>query len=438
MIDFVQIKNLNLETIGIIDTAKSVIWHKVYYSVGDFEIYVEATETNINLLSIGNYVTRLNDDEIGIIEKIEITRDAQNGLMALASGHFAKILLDRRVIYNISGNQNKATTLTGNVESAARALVANNATSCTFNPNRNISILELGGHSGSTEIIVDENGNATVKQVTNENLLSYTDALLREYKMSAKIVFSPDETKLQYKVFSGIDRSANNSANIDAVIFSTDFDNLTQSDYSNDSSPFRNAALVGGEGTGLDRFYSVVEESNASGINRREVFIDASDTQRKYETGTVQFNVENNVLYATFLEEDEPQDYITVALNPATGILSATYPDEETDTTLSVNNSELYVTSENTATVEQEYTDAEYADILKSRGKLELAQRIQIRAFNGSITTDTGMWIYNIDYSLGDIVTVQDNAIGVYANVRIIETTEVQDDSGYSVELKYE
>lgn len=375
MIDFVQIKNANLETIGIIDTAKSIIWHKVYYGVGDFEIFVEATATTISLLTIGNYVTRLNDDEIGIIEKIEITRDAQNGLMVLASGRFAKILLERRIIYTISGNQNKATILTGNVESAARALVANNATACTFNSDRNIGILELGAHSGSTQIIVDKNGHATRKQVTNKNLLSYTDALLQEYFMSAKIIFSEDDSKLQYTVFSGVDRSADNSANVDAVIFSTDFDNLTESDYSDDISSLRNAALIGGEGEGLDRFYSTVEDTSATGIERREIFVDASDTQRKYE------------------DENE---------------------------------------------TEQEYTDAEYSAILESRGDLELAQYIQIKSFSGSISTNAGMWIYGIDYGLGDIVTVQDNTIGVYANVRITETTEVQDDNGYSVELKYE
>ena len=347
----------------------------MYYGVGDFEIFVEATATTISLLTIGNYVTRLNDDEIGIIEKIEITRDAQNGLMVLASGRFAKILLERRIIYTISGNQNKATILTGNVESAARALVANNATACTFNSDRNIGILELGAHSGSTQIIVDKNGHATRKQVTNKNLLSYTDALLQEYFMSAKIIFSEDDSKLQYTVFSGVDRSADNSANVDAVIFSTDFDNLTESDYSDDISSLRNAALIGGEGEGLDRFYSTVEDTSATGIERREIFVDASDTQRKYE------------------DENE---------------------------------------------TEQEYTDAEYSAILESRGDLELAQYIQIKSFSGSISTNAGMWIYGIDYGLGDIVTVQDNTIGVYANVRITETTEVQDDNGYSVELKYE
>ena len=374
MIDYVQVRNANFETIGIVDTAKSIIWHKKYYGVGDFEIYAQATEAHVDLLQRGNYITRLNDDEVGIIEQIEITHSAQDGLMIVASGRFAKSILERRIIYTLSGTQNSATILQGNVESAARALVANNATACAFNAKRNIQQLRLGAHSGSTKVIVDESGNPAKKQVTNNNLLEYTDALLQEYEMSAKIVLSGDETKLEYVCFEGIDRSTNNASGIDAVIFSSDFDNLTNSDYLASDKTLKNMALVGGEGEGLDRFYSYIE-GEETGLARREIFIDGAQIQRKYK-------------------DDQDQ--------------------------------------------EQEYTDSQYKALLDSRGKLELAQMIRIESFSGTINTVSEMWVFGIDYSLGDIVTIQNNKIGVYANVRIMETTEVQDENGYSVSLNYE
>lgn len=374
MIDFVVVHDATFEIIGIIDTANSIIWHKVYFGVGDFEIYAQATQKHVNLLQRGNYITRPDDDEVGIVERIEITENDQEGLMIVATGRFAKSILERRIIYTLTGKQNSATILRGNVESAARALVANNATACTFNPNRNIPVLQLGAHSGSTQIIVDDNGQATQKQVTNDNLLTYTDALLHEYDMAAKIVFSSDESKLEYKVFQGIDRSMNSPAVLDPVIFSTDFDNLTESDYVSDEINVRTMALVGGEGEGLERFYSAVE-GNENGLARREIFIDASGIQKKYKD-----------------DQDE----------------------------------------------EHEYTDAEYKAMLDSRGKQNLSQMIQIESFTGVITTAFGGYELGIDFSLGDIVTVQNNRIGVYANVRITETTEVQDDNGYNVSLIFE
>lgn len=374
MIEYVEIRNAQLEIIGIIDTAASIIWHSVYYGVGDFEIYAQASQDHLNLLVEDNYVTRLNSDEIGVIEKVEITRNEHDGLMIVASGRFAKSILERRIIYNLSGKTNKATVLRGNVESAARALVANNATACTFNANRNISILQLGAHSGSTKIIVDGNGNATQKQVTNNNLMTYTDALLQEYQMSAKVVISSDEQKLEYKCWEGIDRSYNNAAGLDSVIFSAEYDNLSDSDYLSDASTLRNTALIGGEGEGLDRFYAIIE--SGSGLARRETFIDGSSISKKYK------------------EEG----------------------DEE----------------------EHEYTDEVYKEMLESRGKLDLAQMIKVNSFTGTINTVSGMWEYGIDYTLGDIVTIQNNEIGIYANVRITDVTEVQDANGYSVALKYE
>lgn len=374
MIDFVQVRNANFETIGIIDTAQSIIWHKVYYSVGDFEIYVQVTQTNIELLQKGYYITRPNDDEVGVIEQIEITRNPQDGLMIVANGRFAKSILERRIIYTLSGHQNSATILRGNVESAARALVANNATACSFNTKRNIPQLRLGSHSGSTKIIRDGSGNAAKKQVTNDNLLEYTDALLQEYEMSAKVVLASDESKLEYVCFEGIDRSADNESGIDSVVFSSDFDNLMDSDYLSSDKPLKNMALIGGEGEGLDRFYSSIE-TDKTGLARREVFINGAQIQRKYT--------------------DEQEQ-------------------------------------------EQEYTDSEYAGLLDSLGKLNLAQMIQIESFSGTINMASEMYVLGIDYALGDIVTIQDNEIGVYANVRITETTEVQDDNGYTVTLGYE
>ena len=89
MIPYVEIRNAERVTVGILDTAKSVIWHSVYYGVGDFEIYAPATEANQALLQFGYYVTRPDNDEVGIIENITIDFNLQDGYMITASGRFA-------------------------------------------------------------------------------------------------------------------------------------------------------------------------------------------------------------------------------------------------------------------------------------------------------------------------------------------------------------
>ena len=220
MIDLVEIRDANRVVIGIIDTANSIIWHQVYYGVGDFEIYAQATKQNIALLKVGNYVTRYNNDEVGVIEQINFDFSVQDGYMITASGRFAKSILDRRIIYKLSGTVNTPTILRGKVEIAVRQTVLDNAINCAFNSRRNIPILGLAALKGYTSIIVDENGNPAEKQVSYQNLMEYTDSVLKEYGMGALVIYNDSNKKLLYSVIKGIDRSTDNTEGNEPIVFS--------------------------------------------------------------------------------------------------------------------------------------------------------------------------------------------------------------------------
>ena len=372
-IQYIEIRSASdRELIGIIDDAKSIIWHDVYYGVGDFEVYAPCTPESVSLLIVGNYVTRYGDDNIGIIEKVNITYSAQDGRMIIVSGRFAKSLLDRRIIYTLSGHSVSPTILRGNVEDAARKLVEQNAINCDFDTSRNIQELGLGIDAGIAKTIVDASGAAADKQVTHDNLLEYTDSLLEEYGIGAKCVLN-DALKLAYTVYIGADRSADNSDGNEPVIFSQDFDNLISTTYSYDESLLKNTALVGGEGEGEARFHAIVK-SLASGAARREVFVDASSNSR-------------------------------------------TYKDENGD--------------------EQTLTDAEYNAQLETVGLQAISGLAITETFDGEIDLTNGSFQYRRDFDIGDIVTIQDTEIGLYINARILEVTEVEDDSGYMISIVY-
>lgn len=396
-IDILQIRNTSREIVGYIDAAKSIIWHRKYYSVGDFEIYVQATSANLSLLQKGYYVTRTDDDEIGIIEEITVAFTVNDGYMITASGRFAKAILDRRIIYTLSGNTVTPTTISGKVEVAVRSLVNNNAISCSFDSRRNISILGLAALKNLSPIIVDESGDPAEKQVATENLMSYTDSVLQEYKMSATMILNDSNKKILYSVFMGSDRSANNTSGNQAVIFSIEYDNLNSSTYDISDSDDRNAALIGGEGQGVDRFYSLLRGTE-SGLQLREMFVNASSINRKYQE--------------TYAENDA----LTV-VNTLTNV--------------------KYDKSNIILTAEKEYTDAQYAALLNQQGQIELGKHIVTETFSGDINPTAGQWVYGEDYFLGDIVTVQDNTISKYVDTRITEVTEVQDDNGYQISIVF-
>ena len=322
MIDVIEVRGSNREIIGIIDTAKSIIWHSVYFGVGDFEIYAQLTQQNILLLQIGNYVTRSDNDEVGIIEKIDVTYSVNDGYMISASGRFAKSILDRRLIYNLSGTTNKPSILRGNVEAAIRLLVYNNAISCGFDSDRNIDILILGEQSRLPAIIVDENGNTAQKQVSYQNLMLYTDEVLKEYNYSAKITLGG--SYLNYIVYEGKDRSAENTEGHTPVIFSTDYENLNSSEYAYDEQSARNAALIGGEGEGLERFYSLIT-GDKTGLQRRELFVDASSINKTYIVNNIEYTYTSEE-YKTMLDQAGKKELAALpAQETFTGEINASF-----------------------------------------------------------------------------------------------------------------
>ena len=370
-IEYVEIRDENTDILGIIDTAQSIIWHSVYFGVGDFEIYVAAQPEIIDLLQEGRYVTRIDNNEVGIIETLQIFDDPISGTMITASGRFAKSLLDRRLIYNLSGSVNTATILRGNVETEVRRIVEANAISCPFDSRRNIPILALGELAGLPYVIVDDSGYATQKQVSYSNLLEYTDSLLKEYGLAATVVLDEDAKKLRYVIYEGADRSIDSHDCYIPITFSKEFDNLTDSNYYFSAATEKNVALIGGAGEGLERFYSLLA-GNQAGLERRELWVDAGAVNRKYK------------------DENE---------------------------------------------VEQTYTDDEYRAMLDATGRQTLTGFKVEETLQGTVDVINSGFVYNVDFWLGDVVTMQSNELGRYINERLDDVLEVQDGDGYKIEV---
>lgn len=379
------------ETIGIIDTAQSIIWESQYYGVGNFEIYVAATPATQEMLKEGNYVTRQDNFECGVIEFVNPTNSVEDGSMLIASGRFVKSILDRRVVFSaaFSGSGNNyiwhcaASVLQGNVEGAIRKLIYDNAINATgvrpeVGAYRNIPEIFWTDEdiSGIAATIITEDTEGTTssaeKQVTYKNLLTYTDSVLKEYSLGARMWLDRSRLKFRYKIYQGEDRSRDSTTN-EPIIFSTEFDNLISSSYTLDTSTYKNTALIGGDGEGTERKCAFVNAWKA-GLDRRETFVDASS-------------------------------------------MSSTYEDEDG--------------------TEQAYTNEEYRKQLEAQGRQTLAELQKIETFNGEIDLTNNQFVYGEDFNLGDIVTVEDNRIGKYINARIITVTEVQNESKYKIEVQY-
>lgn len=254
------ILNKSLQVVGVIDTYKSAIWTRRYYTSGDFEIYVPATDENTELLQEGFFVVRVDDTtKCMIIDSVGIKTDSENGDYLTATGKSLSSVLSRRIMW-------KQTQYTGLLEMALRRMVYDNAISPDM-AARTIPQLELGEVAGLTEHIQI--------QLTGDNIETAISDTCKSYGIGYDVLFDFDRRKFIFIIYKGTDRSFNQSEN-PFVIFSPDYENIISSDYVNSSAAFKNTAQVAGEGQGVDRIKTAVNNANA-GLERYELFVDARD-----------------------------------------------------------------------------------------------------------------------------------------------------------------
>ena len=317
------------------------------------------------------------------------TRATEEALAALVVGNYVKIpnkpflWLIEAVEYSFSTEKGRMISATGREAKAIleKRIIANTTTLSTnlIASVNNLVLKHAGANALSYRKIVGLTvAQSSVVQTAEAAQVSYENLL--SYTDEALKAYNIgakltiDGTNLVYTIYKGEDKH-------DSIIFSQSYDNLLSSTYKKDELNKKSTAYVGGTGEGLDRVFNIYEDESKTGIDRAEIFIDAKDVATKYE--------------------DEEGTEHELDLTNATDL-------------------------------------ATYKGWLAQRGKEKLAEHIPTEAFSGEIDTNNSLYEYGVDYSLGDIVRVQDEYFGFYKDVRIIKHTISQDTERYSENIEYE
>lgn len=422
----VYVFNKSLQMVGMVDAYKSLIWVPRYQETGDCEIYLEASAENIALFQMGFYLARLDDDMVCKIDLIQIDTDAEEGNYLLVKGTDAKGILDQRIIWETS-------TCNGPVEDFARRLVTD-ALISPADPDRQISLIELGEAAGFTE--------AVSEQVSYRNLGEKIREYCKTYGWGYRLTLTAN-SKLAFSLYKGSDRS-------NEVIFSDDYENLSSSTYVDSCQDMTNTALIGGEGQGADRIKA--ELGDATGIDRFEIFVDAdsistqvkyselvaafpggSITQKQGESGRWFYTLSSLDLpivdaeHQEWLQERYSGTVVTIDgelfFRMSSPVYIAFIAEQGTAPTPEDND---------TVTLEELI----YHSYLLNKGAEQTAGSGERESFTGSVITDV-TFLYKQDYFLGDIVYVE-NEYGIGADARIIEVIEAVDENGHTVEPTFE
>ena len=278
----IYILNADFEIVGVIDDYVSCIWRPSYSDVGDFELYLGANKSLLDLLQINRYIVRSIDVSVNngvntyhnvmIIKNISISTEIDDGDHLTVTGRELKYLLHQRIIWS-------QTNLTGKAENGIRRLVTENAINPT-DTKRKIPNLILGAVSGLTDSID--------KQITGDPLDEAITNICNTYGYGWEMYLENNHIVLI--VYSGVNRSYNQTQR-PYVIFSDDFENLYNTDYQLQTELYSNCTLIGGEGEGIDRIYTTIG-TEFTGLNRYETFTDARDlSQNKDTNDEIPYNI---------------------------------------------------------------------------------------------------------------------------------------------------
>lgn len=283
-----RIFSRDLEPLGIVDETISVIWQPSYWNkgeYGDIKILAPITANNNMLLVKGNIIVKHGEaaeytDGTGEwrrgaqITYRYITKDENGTEQIEVQGCFAKKWLSKRVIpkqmllYDTNQNiiNHIVTENCGNSAETARR----------FDRFTILTQEDLGGSA----IEYSAAFGTSVEQAVYDRALGG--------KLGFDILVNERARLYGFWLYKGKDLTATNKQGNTPCIFSRDFDNVNEQEYTESIENMKNTAYVTGA-VDEDGTQQTIEhgKEEAAGYDRDELYIDAADISRdiKSETG---------------------------------------------------------------------------------------------------------------------------------------------------------
>ena len=349
-----------MELQGIVEKIASLIWTRRYWSCGEFKLLVPFTEEHSRMLVKNNIIMKRGDDEAAQIRYVSITKNSQGLEEIEVQGKFLIAWIGKRII-------KKQIITNDTTQNILYRIVRENVTNPADNA-RKIPDVSIATDDEDTESgVIDY----TSEQYTNAQLAAETAA--KAAKLGIRMRTDARTGAHVFSVYEGRDLTAGNTAGNAPCIFSQEFDNIVEQEYTNSVENLKTTAFVGGEEKeGVARKVAEVGGS-AAGLAREEVFINATDIVQEYE--------------------DDDGEQVTL-------------------------------------------TDTEYLALLSARGAEELEQYAETLSFGSKINTFANL-IYRTDYDLGDRVTCVNKRWGIRIDVRITEIAETYQNNVEEIDITF-
>lgn len=281
----VTLLNTDFEAVAIIDVYKSIVWTDRFNECGDFEIYIPIQDTLPDYIKKNYYLQSEDSEHLMIIETITIESNDEDGAYYTISGRSLESILSRRIVWDKTVFSMDENGVVPNLQNGIEKLLNDNV----INPS--IAVRKINNFIFEASDDVDITKLDFEAEYLGEDMYSIISNLCKENEIGFKLTYHERYVKndvvynnaFVFKLYAGVNRSYEQSEN-PYVIFSPNYDNVYDTKYLDSDKNLKNVTLVVGEseynedGTEKRREQRVlyIEDVMHSGIDRREIFTDAT------------------------------------------------------------------------------------------------------------------------------------------------------------------
>ena len=238
----VSVYDTDLERQGLITTFVSLDWVEGYNTEGAFELELVLCDDYLELMQLEWYCGLTGHDTLMIIKSVEIEDDT-----IVVTGYPATHIFSDRVSTTVISNET--------AETAMRSL---------FSEMDAYPCFELGDEAGLDAVFEAETSDGTLQE--------YFETIAQACDLGFRMRHDKTNKKLLFEVYEGVED--------ENLKFSTLYGNMTDISYSFSSMDYKNVAVVAGQGEGDDRVTVTAGDTDSTGVDRREMYVDARNEQQ--------------------------------------------------------------------------------------------------------------------------------------------------------------
>lgn len=405
-----------VKPLGLIENYEYLYWNFKYRNFGNFELKINRYKPNVQYLQKGNIVALYVAGyyRAGVIEYINIglTGEGKKSENYKITGRdLGGIFAERDAEHNVSTGTGYDSQNT--VASTAMRHYVNVNCMNSSNTDKNYPLLFLENP--------DPQCGGNIKYDARfQTIAELCEEICLASGLGWEVILDPTNRRFIFRNIEGLDRSFGNGDGNKPVTFSPEFENIKLINYTDSNINSKNVATVAGQGEGADRLIVEVSKDGLTytGMDRREIFIDARDLASPAVAYTNDPSVGNNIeLNMADTSEFTVGDIVIVS--SSAGSERATITIVDTNVHITVNTLALNHTT----------TNPLVTNITKliQRGNERLVELGETKAIEMD-NLSTGPFKFGEDFYMGDIVTAEYPKI-VSANVRVIEAV-IEIDAG--------